>query len=239
MNLIVTAMSLASATAFAEPSIVPATSIAALSPDNPDAELVALCQETLTAWRNMEAAIADSDAAEETYKARTPMRPAALRWNPTDPIGNELEYTGHKRAQLWCNSEQIEERRNVPCTREEFIGTHEEWDLLPVDAPPPPDLQARLFAQIPNETDQKRFDEILAAHDAYTAQLAALRRDTGLDAADAHYDEACARYNDLEQRVIDSTAATVDGIRAKAIVAAETKSDDLAWSIIDDMVAAA
>jgi hypothetical protein len=226
MNTVVSVASLASATALPLPA-------AAL--EQPDASLIGRCREALEISGELDAATSTFSQAEEAFKSRIPERPQALRWRPTDPIGNEIEYTSPGRGRLWCNSEQIEERRHLPCTREEFIGTDEEWNELPIDEPPSPEQRSRLFAQIPNETDQRRFDEILTAYDAHEAALSELRRETGVDVAETRWEELLNRLHNCEDQLVDVSATTIAGIAAKAKVADVLGSDKLAWSVIKDI----
>jgi len=208
----------------------------AVSTNHPDAELIAMARQAISIGRQAdEIGNRVGDLAQD-YHARKPTRPDALRWHPTDPVGYEMEQTAPGRGHCWCNSEQIEERRNTPCTREEFVGIQEDWETLPFDAPPSPEQRERFYAQVPNERDQKRFDQILAAHDAYNAELDALRHEIGLDVAEVRFDQLSEQSLDLEREVIGRQAKTLNGLRAKAEMLIYNWGDNLPSGPDDGLV---
>src|SRR5215208_6109187 len=63
---------------------------------------------------------------------------------------------------------------------------------------------------------QKRFDEIVSAHDRHRAECAALKAEIGLDRAQDHANVLHDRGHELFGQIIATRAVTAEGVRAKA-----------------------
>lgn len=156
-----------------------------------------------------------SDIEEQLYKelrARCPSKPDVLKWRVADPVSYEYEHLPNSdKVRLWCKSSDIEEKRNQKITRRDFIGTDDQWQTSASDS--------SLWADVPDERGQARFDEILAAHDAHSKAEEELRASIGIPANDAEWGAVFARLEELVERVAAWPARTAADLSAKAQIA--------------------
>jgi hypothetical protein len=141
-------------------------------------------------------------------RERHPTRSAVLQWRTTDPVTYESESFLGNKNRLWCSRKDIEAKRHVPITSRQFIGTDADWEEhFEVPA---------MWAEAPDEAKQKRFTEIVVAHDAYCADIAWLRAELGLDEAKDRANAAFDRYAEVVDELLAAPATTLEGLRAKA-----------------------
>jgi hypothetical protein len=220
-------------------ALVSTTALAVATPlmaNDTDAELLNLCHEVLRINKLFDEAETAFDKVFELYIKREPARPVELKWHPLTAlsgIGRISEETSPGKYRLWCDPEDIEEHRNKPFMKRQFIGTNEQWQSN--------SEAEHLWQMIPDEKEQERFAVILAAHDRYQAAIKAIKDELGYDVAERNADELHERGSKLVSKIIEMKAATIEGLRAKANVvlqwcwAGEIDSD---WNTTDSKVMA-
>jgi hypothetical protein len=134
---------------------------------NPDGVLIALVDR-------LQALNAECDRLNDIEQALTvklrerhPTRSAVLQLRTTDPVTYESESSLGNKNRLWCSKKDIEAKRHVPITSRQFIGTDVDCEERFEDP--------AMWAKVPDDAKQKRFTEIVVAHDAYCADIAWLR----------------------------------------------------------------
>jgi hypothetical protein len=179
-----------------------------------DATLIALVDLYFEVAKTHERVERYADNLLERFHEREPTKPLALRHRHiSDPhqIGWTMEYLPNKKCHTWCDERDIEKLRGVPITRRTFAGTGDpEVDgAMPADA---------LWTVAPCPIYQRRYDEILAAHDAHRKAVQAIRDDLGLDAAEAVVEKLEAELRTIAANIVAAKATTREGLRAKAQV---------------------
>lgn len=241
MNSVVSVASIASATALAAPA----------SGENADADLIALCQRALDKSRQQEEAAAVADDLLEKFYTREPDPPRCLNWHPMDPVTYSTYRLQDGREIFVCNRADIERKRGEQFMCSEWLGTEEQYRDLPRNLKTGeeiiPEQMRHLLREWPDEFRQKRFAQIVAAHDEYQSRRKAIRDELGLDAADARSDELSDQLTAMTDTIERTPAVTMDGLRAKAAVIAHTcwcgsiprdqtiTADRLMASIISDL----
>lgn len=216
--------SVASTAAVAAPSIAPT--------QHPDRELLDMVDRYFAAAALLQEASNKIDELEPQRDAALPELPSELKRRNSDALGVATRRLpdGH-----YYSFDAIDELREKPRMMREFIGTDEQWSALPDDRPAPPEMQ-HLFADVIDEKRQRRAEEIIAAADRYREQIRAVEVSVGYDQAvkisDERFDVVC----DLEQKIYETPAGTIDGLKAKARIVCRLVDDDLVaededWSV--------
>ncbi len=214
---------------------------------HPDAALIDIVEQLMVLDRDCKQAGEIENERYAEFKERGPKRPKELRWSPGDPVSYH-RYRPAGETSAWCDPNEIEEGlRGKRMTRWEFIGSDEErekldacYDVVPTSNGPLPPEVAHLYIEVPHEDLQRRADEILAAHDRHQAELAKVEAETGFGEAEARANELFERFGDLELEALALRATTIEGLRAKARLAALRPSEsDWTRSIVDDLLAMA
>jgi hypothetical protein len=192
-----------------------------------DAALIALVDLYFDVAKTHARVEAYADRLLGLFYAREPAKPQALRYRHiSDPaqIGWKMEHLPNTKCRTWCDEGDIEKLRGVPITRRIFNGTGEP----DVDRAMP---EEALWSEVPCPILQRRYDEILAAHDAHKAAVQSIRDDLGLDAIEAVVDELALKLDEMTAEIISTKAATREGLRAKARVVFDGMwLDDERWN---------
>jgi hypothetical protein len=188
-----------------------------------DLDLVQLAERITVAYAEDCRAIEIVDALHGKFLARRPERPAALRWRVTDPVGYWSQHLPNGKCAVWCNEVEAEKWRGQPFTRKQCLGSDE----------------------IPDESGQRRIDEILAAYDAYEVEVTAIKAELGLDVAEDRAREIGDHLWDMTRELFERPALTIEGMRAKARIVrlhgwAEDNPDDTSeqavLSLVNDLI---
>ncbi|MHC2623039.1 hypothetical protein ACVIW2_005071 [Bradyrhizobium huanghuaihaiense] len=188
-----------------------------------DRRLVELAACVLEIIPLHKAAADREEAAWDEYNQRKPQRPAELRWHIGDPVGYDLEPTSPGRARSWCSVRAIEELRNTPLMKWEFIGTDEEWGRdeshsWDAEAHQPQPEAAHLWKKVPDLQQQPRVDQLIAALDGWNAAREKLERDLNIPALAARSSEFYDQLREAWEEMLTLSATTLEGMRAKAVV---------------------
>jgi hypothetical protein len=203
MNAVVSVASVASSMATAAPSLAPAR------PENPDHDLIEACRELIQLYKAALEADLLFDDLWTIAREQMPDRPAELCFDHrSTPPG--ITSMRDRRGRLVCTPDSIEERRNVPYIRREFIGTDEQWSANATDS--------SLWIDVPWREMQARFNAILAAHDRHRAISREIKEQTGCAEAERRSNELFARIKEIEPKIMATKATTIEGMRAKAAV---------------------
>jgi hypothetical protein len=104
-----------------------------------------------------------------------------------------------------------------------------------MDGEPKPHV-AHLYRRIPNRREQRRADEIVAAHNAHEAACAALTKELGMEASGDRANAIDDELGRATERAIELQASTIEGLRAKASIIlqkcwhGEIKDEDCDWN---------
>ena len=157
---------------------------------DPDAELIALGREWQAAADHCDRACDALDAAGERLRDINP--PEALFRRPSDSIAfTSVAHRFRETRWLWFPRDSVEDLRTYA-----FVNP---WGD-------------------PLVRDQARRDEIVAAYDAWRAEIAADQQATGYTAAFEVYEAAIDVSHQLRQRIIAMRATTLAGVMVKARV---------------------
>lgn len=163
---------------------------AAAAPADPDAELIALGREWQSADDHCDHACDALDAAAERLRDIDP--PEALFRRRSDSIAfTSVAHRFRDTKRLWFPRDAVEELRTYA-----FVNP---WGDPLVD-------------------DRARRDEIVAAYDAWRAEISADEQVMGYTAAFLTYEAAVAACRQLRLRIMSKPAATLAGVMVKARV---------------------
>jgi hypothetical protein len=228
-------------------SALPAAALASpsISDPHPDAELLALGQQLDEACAQFRAAGERADELRAKLKARLPAVPKALQCRPSDQaMGLLYGHDGHyTKAEVdLLRSRRFTKTYARAASRkyiadERILGATEDGQIVTCEAPDYP--------------AQARTHEIIAASDEWHPLEEALRRELGLDRAEDDEQATGERVTVLEQAIVASPAASIDGIRLKAQLAhraliqagaeemyeAGVWPHQVTWSIVRDVLA--
>ena len=177
-------------------SLAGAATVAAM-PADPDAELIALGREWQAADDHCDNACDALDATAERLGDIDP--PEAMFRRLSDSIAfTWLAHRFRETKRLWFPRNSVEKLRTY-----EFVNP---WGD-------------------PLVRDQARRDEIVAAYDAWRAEIAADEQARGYSAAFATYEAAVANNHQLRRRIISMRATTLAGVMVKALVVKRSYGD--------------
>jgi MoxR-like ATPase len=183
----------------------------------PDAELLQLVERYFDVRSQKIEQAAVCDEAETREWGLRPERPAALKIRRAD----WYDRVSIKHLSGWYDEDTVEELRIIPRTRRNFTGTRADWKELPdgSNGPLTDEEKAQwetVHARVPDPRAQARADAIVAAWDAWQAELERARIVSGAKAADELYLAISEQNDELLLRIINTPASSVAGAVAKA-----------------------
>ncbi len=200
----------------------------AVSPESLDAHLIELIARHGAAIVEQDEADRVSDQCDEAFKTEKIERPAELYWKATDgpaPAGRQSLPNGNVR--LYYLSDDIDAMRAA--------SAPEKYGTGPADSPEGPGMAWR-----PDVRRAARRAEIIAAWDAWEAEIAAAMDRTGAKAAFEAADAAWYRAVEIEEAIMAVVPMTHAGLVAKARWLtgngwSEEHLGDLALKIVKDI----
>ncbi|MGY4472852.1 hypothetical protein [Bradyrhizobium sp. USDA 3364] len=214
--------------------IVATSSIAhSASVTNADRRLLELAPRIAEIQALYDAAVEQENEAQQAYTPeRKPMRPAALIWQPGDPVtydrGDDVPLGPPGR--VWCLNSDIEQLRDNPLMRWEFVGTDEDWQREESHAwdhanRGPASEAARFWTRVRDTKQQARADELMAALERWERALehwerrdAKLQRKLGIPRLQEKSEALLEQLSSLQEEMLELQATTIEGLRAKAVV---------------------
>jgi hypothetical protein len=167
----------------------------------------------------------EGERLERLYNDRKPLRPKVLKWFATDPVSYMTEPSQTPgRYYLWCSETEIEEKRNIKCMKDEFVGTDDQWQ---VEDELGENERARFWQTVPDARAQARLDELVAALDQYRAQNELIAVELGMPKVLDQIESLTERKDQLLHSALAIPAASNVGLAAKAKMAAAAYSGSL------------
>jgi hypothetical protein len=215
MNMMVSAAAVAASS----------VAVAAHEANEGDAELLALVKE-LSDWKPIyEQVSAAYQAVGDRLDALRPPRPSELRKRHMDFLN--LRHWRHDisndDARNCYFPDEIEKKlRGVQQVKWNWASDadtegHKWEDIWDNEEAAPVAAYKHLFKCEPDPKKQARADEILAAHDRYSAAVEAVKADIGYREAEKQLNEVYfERVLPLQERIADLEPQTLAGVRAKA-----------------------
>lgn len=204
--------------------VVSATAIAAASPalaaPETDSHILAAVARLHELKPDYDAAQARWDEVYAQFILRRPEKPEALRWHPCHSLN--VKHVGREKP-FYCPFD-LNQKRDVAQLTWTYVGPEQympagAWDS---ENACPRAEYVHLFTSTPDEKRQQRLHEAVAALDAYTAQVDAIKDQIGFhDVEDRLNDIYFKQVVPLQDAVIKTPAHTPAGVRAKARMAIE------------------